>query len=164
MSDDKLWEHYTKNIKPIKKNNNVIPEIMVTVPSDGGTAPKVHLRKIDVVLQPRTWQGETPERWQHETVGSITSKDIKKKNIEGRIDLHGYTIAKAEQALQRFFTWAQTSNIRFVLVITGKSGVLKEYVPTWFRGHTEFIVGFSEAKPKDGGTGAFYAHVRRMRS
>ncbi len=163
MSNDNLWEQYTKNIKPIKKNNTIIPEITTVIRKDDGTPIKIRPRKIDVVLQPRVWKGEASERWTHEKVTQLTQKNVKHKKIEGRIDLHGYTVARAEEALQRFFIWAQTSDVRFVLVITGKSGVLKEFVPTWFKSHAEYVVGFTDAQPKDGGTGAFYVHVRKMR-
>eukprot|EP01035_Chromulina_nebulosa_P025141 gene25141-32798_t len=116
-----------------------------------------------VKLQERVWTGEASQHWLHQDVQRLTQKEMKKKKIEGRIDLHGYTRNEAESALKRFFNWAQTSNMHYVLVITGKGGVLKTEVPLWFKKHPEFVVSFNEALPKDGGSGAYYVHVRRMR-
>jgi DNA-nicking Smr family endonuclease len=156
-----IWNLFTKGIKPLKKTpNKIIPEI--AMPAIDGKN-KSQQQPINVRLQERVWLGETAERWSHQDVQRLTSKEIKKKKIEGRIDLHGYTRDEAEAALKRFFNWAQTSNLHFVLVITGKGGVLKEMTPFWFKKHPEFVVSFNEALPKDGGGGAYYVHVRRMR-
>jgi len=158
---DTLWNLFAKDIKPLKKSSNTImPEI-----SGLDTNGKItHPKQSKIVLQPRVWKGETSERWAHQLVQTLTSKEIKKKTVDGRIDLHGYTRAEAESALHRFFNWAQTSHLHFVLVITGKGGVLNELAPLWFKQHAEFVVSFNEALPKDGGHGAFYVHVRRMRN
>ncbi|MDP3371518.1 MAG: Smr/MutS family protein [Candidatus Paracaedibacteraceae bacterium] len=162
MADETLWDLFKKNIKPIrKKSNTVIPDILNKDPN----SKEPYLKKpINVVIQKKTFLGETPERWAHQHVQRLTTKEVKKKTIEGRIDLHGCTRAEAESALSRFFNWAQTSGVHFVLVITGKGGVLKELAPFWFDHHPEFVVSFNTAQPKDGGTGAFYVHVRRIRA
>ena len=156
-----LWDLFAKKVKPLKKQQDkIIPELP-ELSSDG----KITLQKKSpkIILQERVWKGETSERWAHQQVQRLTTKEIKKKVIEGRIDLHGYTRTEAESALHRFFNWAQTSNLHFVLVITGKGGVLNELAPHWFNQHPEFVVSFNKAQPKDGGHGAFYVHVRRMR-
>lgn len=85
--------------------------------------------------------------------------------IEGRFDLHGYTQAEAHAALSRFLHAAAARGARLVLVITGKSGVLKRQVPQWlalpeFRG---LVIGFEDAHMTHGGQGALYVRVRRAR-
>ena len=77
--------------------------------------------------------------------------------------MHGYTRNQAESALSRFFMGAQSSNLNFVLIITGKGDVLKNLAPDWLKKHPEYVVSFKQALPKDGGSGAFYVHVRRLR-
>ena len=159
---DSIWDLFAKNVKPLKKKNDkIIPEMPIR---DSNGEITLQKKAEKVTLRTRVWKGEASERWAHQQVQRLTTKEVKKKNIEGRVDLHGYTRAEAEASLQRFFNWAQTSNLHFVLVITGKGGVLNELAPMWFRQHPEFVVSFNEAQPKDGGSGAFYVHVRRMRT
>jgi len=97
--------------------------------------------------------------------------------IDGRIDLHGHTQAKAHAALLRFLRGAQADGARVVLVVTGKGtgrgdrdaaaerGVLKRQVPMWlaqaeFR---PFVLGFEDAHIGHGGEGALYVRLRRGR-
>lgn len=158
---ENIWELFAKNVKPLKnQQDKIIPEMPERNAEGNITLQK---KSPKVTLQERVWKGETSERWAHQQVQRLTTKEVKKKVIEGRIDLHGFTRAEAESALHRFFNWAQTSNLHFVLVITGKGGVLNELAPQWFNLHPEFVVSFNMAQPKDGGDGAFYVHVRRMR-
>lgn len=89
-----------------------------------------------------------------------------KEGIEGRLDLHGYTQAEAHAALSRFLHAAAARGARLVLVITGKSGVLRRHVPQWL-GLPEFralVVGFEDAHIAHGGEGALYVRVRRARA
>ena len=97
--------------------------------------------------------------------------------IDGRIDLHGHTQAKAHAALLRFLRGAQADGAKMVLVVTGKGtgrgdrdaaaerGVLKRQVPMWlaqaeFR---PFVLGFEDAHIGHGGEGALYVRLRRGR-
>lgn len=86
-----------------------------------------------------------------------------KQAIDGRFDLHGYTQAEAHAALSRFLHAAAARGARLVLVITGKSGVLKRQVPQWLA-LPEFrtlVIGFEDAHITHGGEGALYVRVRR---
>jgi DNA-nicking Smr family endonuclease len=91
--------------------------------------------------------------------------------IDGRLDLHGLTQARAHGVLLRFLQTAQARGAKLVMVITGKGlrgaegGVLRRQVPLWlalpeFR---ELVVGFEEAHRAHGGEGALYVRVRRRR-
>lgn len=100
--------------------------------------------------------------------------------IEGRIDLHGMTQAKARRALERFLADAEGAGRRCVLVITGKgaerdsgesampdrdTGVLRRSLPRWLAlpGLRERVVAYCPAIPRHGGAGAFYILLRRRR-
>ncbi|MGI8524699.1 MAG: Smr/MutS family protein [Pseudolabrys sp.] len=88
-----------------------------------------------------------------------------KASIDGRLDLHGLTQDEAHGALGRFLRAATAREARLVLVITGKSGVLRRQVPQWL-GLAEFrglIIGFESAAKQHGGEGALYVRVRRVR-
>ena len=101
--------------------------------------------------------------------------------VEDRIDLHGMTQEEARRALDRFLTNTASDGKRCVLVITGKGsarsddvgimpdreiGILRRSLPRWLAlpGLRELVVAYHNAKPKDGGDGAFYVLLRRRRA
>ena len=86
--------------------------------------------------------------------------------IDRRLDLHGYTAARAEIRLKRFIEDASYAGSRCVLVITGKgAGVLKGHMPRWLKKPPllSLVLALAEARPADGGSGAFYVLLRRRR-
>ena len=98
---------------------------------------------------------------------------------EGRIDLHGMTVAEAHPALISFVMSAHSSGKRLVLVITGKGGrreeldsftpqrmgALKRQVPHWLTMQpcASCVLQVSEAHIRHGGSGAYYVYLRRAR-
>jgi DNA-nicking Smr family endonuclease len=85
--------------------------------------------------------------------------------LEARLDLHGLTQQEAHQALAGFIARSHARGLRAVLVITGRSGVLRAAVPRWLnegaiRPH---LLAFTQAQPRDGGAGALYLLLRRKR-
>lgn len=97
---------------------------------------------------------------------------------EGRIDLHGMTLAQAHPALTRFILGSHASGRRLVLVITGKGkvkfdegpiptrqGVLKHQVPHWLQSGAlrPAVLQIAEAHARHGGSGAYYVYLRRQR-
>ena len=84
---------------------------------------------------------------------------------EATLDLHGYRQESAYRALDRFLQRARGQGQRVVLVVTGKTGVLREMLPKWL-GEYEFrnlVAGISTAHAKHGGNGAFYVAIKRER-
>ena len=108
--------------------------------------------------------------------------------IEGRIDLHGHRQRDARRVLGDFIRRNHSYGKRCVLVITGKGrslkdqpeeessvngryarpdrkGVLFDQVPEWLSAPdlTPYVVAFSPAQPRHGGSGALYVYLRRDR-
>lgn len=95
--------------------------------------------------------------------------------IDATLDLHGYTRDKAYAALLRFIAAHYNKGSRALLVITGKGikpspdeparGILRESLPLWLAEDSlaPCILAFDVAKPKDGGSGAYYVLLRRKR-
>ncbi len=90
---------------------------------------------------------------------------------EARLDLHGLTQDEAHGALTRFIADSRRAGRRCVIVITGRGrsklggGILREQTPRWLnlapvRGN---ILGFAQAQPKDGGSGAIYVLLRKKK-
>ncbi len=97
---------------------------------------------------------------------------------EGRIDLHGMTMAQAHPALVSFILGSQLQGRRLVLVITGKGkdrddggpiptrhGVLRHQVPQWLAlpPLSQAILQVTPAHIKHGGHGAYYVYLKRNR-
>jgi len=112
-----------------------------------------------------------------------------KMEIEARLDLHGHRQDEAQKILADFIRRNHSYGKRCVLVITGKGrslknaapeepsiggrysiperkGVLFDLVPEWLSAPelTPYVVAFSPAQPKHGGSGALYVYLRRERS
>jgi DNA-nicking Smr family endonuclease len=105
-------------------------------------------------------------------------------DIDGRIDLHGMSVARARSALLHFIEASRDLGRRTVLVITGKGaspytrhtlhstdvyhaperqGVLRAELSQWLheREFAHHVIGFQPAHPRHGGGGAFYLRLRR---
>ena len=97
-------------------------------------------------------------------------------DIDGRLDLHGYTRDAARRKVEDFIHRHYNQGSRMLLIITGKgtlgknmdepaTGVLRQSLPGWLEEDEirPFILAFDKATIKDGGSGAFYVLLRRRR-
>ena len=107
-----------------------------------------------------------------EKVSGISRTDAKRIRSgqvmpTARLDLHGMTKDNARIALRRFIADRQMEKHQHVLVITGKGtagkGVIRQALPNWLDESplSEQVVAYHTAKPKDGGTGAWYLKLRQ---
>ena len=113
----------------------------------------------------------------------IPNKDfIHKKNIRyekiKKIDLHGYTIEEANKAIEEFIQKCFEESVTKIIVITGKGlrsknvenpylsrdlSILKYSVPEFIESNRDLmkmIIESTDAKIKDGGSGAFYIYLK----
>lgn len=89
--------------------------------------------------------------------------------VDARLDLHGMTAPRAQEALVQFLAAMRTRNERCVLVIHGKgerhagAGVLRGEIAAWLsQGKArEHVAAFTTARDDDGGEGAVYVALRR---
>ena len=107
--------------------------------------------------------------------------DIKKKFRHEKIkkiDLHGYTLEEANRAVEQFIQRSFNESVTKIIVITGKGSrsksvanpylsknlsILKYSVPEFIESNkdlTKMIIEITDAKIEDGGSGAFYIHVK----
>ncbi|MDF1684608.1 MAG: Smr/MutS family protein [Legionellaceae bacterium] len=95
-------------------------------------------------------------------------RDLKQGKIrcEAQLDLHGFRIEPAADALVQFITRTHRQNQRCVRVIHGKGGrygeapVLKTHVNHWLKQLPE-VLAFHSACSRDGGSGALYVLLKR---
>ena len=113
----------------------------------------------------------------------IPNKDfVHKKNIRHekikKIDLHGYTIDEANQAIEQFIQKCFDEDVTKIIVITGKGlrsknvenpylsrdlSILKYSVPEFIEKNkslSKLIIETTDAKIEDGGSGAFYIYLK----
>src|SRR5262249_38955368 len=91
--------------------------------------------------------------------------------VERRLDLHGLTAAEARRELERELRDAQAAGVRCVLVVHGRGlhsdagPVLRDGVLTWLTAEplAARVLAFASALPRDGGAGASYVLLRRVR-
>ncbi len=113
----------------------------------------------------------------------LIDKDYKKKTnftySTRSIDLHGYTLEEANQAIEKFITKSFSEKINKLIVVTGKGihsdneknpyvskdlSILKYSVPEFITNNKilmKMINDIQDAKIEDGGSGAFYIHLKK---
>ena len=113
----------------------------------------------------------------------LIDKDFKqKKNITNStrsIDLHGYTLEQANLVIEKFIMKSFSEKINKLIVVTGKGihsdneknpyvskdlSILKYSVPEFITNNKrlmEMIYDIQDAKIEDGGSGAFYIHLKK---
>jgi DNA-nicking Smr family endonuclease len=159
-----LWGEIVKSIKPLRKGRADVP-----LPEAATDRPREQKPRAEP-KPPRSVPKPPP----------LANLDRRTRNrlargrveIDARLDLHGLTLARAYARLSSFLPSAQAQGASLVLVITGKGGApggergaLRREVPQWLS-RPEFrplVIGFEEAAPVHGGTGALYVRVRRVR-
>ena len=113
----------------------------------------------------------------------LENKDLKineKKSKSTRlIDLHGFTLDKANIAIKDFINTSHKDGIQKLIVVTGKGlhsnneqnpfvskdlSILKYSVPDFINNNHELmkkIIEIKEADINDGGSGAFYVYLKK---
>jgi DNA-nicking Smr family endonuclease len=163
--DRALWDTFTKPIKPLRKKPVTKRDepTPAAAPLRKTTAPRVAAaptapRPIKVAPRPAPALAPLSRREKAKVARG-------RVEIEGRLDLHGHTQVEAHAALMRFLHRKSGDGARMVLIITGKSGVLRQQVPHWL-GLPEIraaVIGFEPASINHGGDGALYVRLRRAR-
>ena len=116
----------------------------------------------------------------------ILDKDFKpqiKNHLKVRsIDLHGYTLEQANNAIEKFILRAFEEEVNKLIVVTGKGihsdvekdpyvskdlSILKYSVPEFINNNKNLmsvINDIQDATIEDGGSGAFYVLLKKKRS
>ena len=164
-ADQDLWDHVSRTVKPLKNKEKVLNSAIAKNRKTNGAMPRARYSELpNLPLKPTD-----------NSVDKRTEDRFRKgqMEIQARLDLHGMTVAAAQPELIRFILRCRGKKLRCVLVITGKGkaedgspgGVLRRSLPEWLRSDAlgDAVLKFVPAKPKDGGTGAFYVLLRRVR-
>ena len=95
------------------------------------------------------------------------------------IDLHGYTLEEANRTIEKFINKCFAEQVNKLIVVTGKGihsdneknpyvskdlSILKYSVPEFITNNKrlmKMIYDIQDAKIEDGGSGAFYIHLKK---
>lgn len=177
--DSALWQHVLKSVKPHpprlknKVGRDVAPlkpaAAAKTAKNSPASAPAAPPKEPP---RPKTVKSAPPAPRKGGFDRATETKFRRGAlDIDGRLDLHGMTQARAHAALLRFIRRHHGEGARTLLVITGKGrvseggGVLRRLLPLWLEegDMADCVLALAPAQAKDGGTGAFYVRLRRQR-
>ena len=164
LRDDErdLWGAVSKAVKPLKKRPAAKADAAAVAPSRVEKAAK---RAAVAAAAPVLPTPKSPSPLA--SLGRREKAKVARGQVEigGRLDLHGHTQAEAHSALIAFLRRSAARDKRTVLIITGKSGVLRRQVPLWLAlpELRALIVGLETAAITHGGDGALYVRLRRAR-
>jgi DNA-nicking Smr family endonuclease len=98
------------------------------------------------------------------TIAAKPAQRRSSNRLVAKLDLHGLTEAMAHRTLARFLEAAAGRGVRRVLVVTGRSGVLKTQVPRWLAeaGFQRLVAKTEPAERRHGGEGALCVSLRKQ--
>jgi DNA-nicking Smr family endonuclease len=160
--EEGLWDLVTADVTPLKGRKGPVPE------KTGETGAP---RTGDMRAAPRP-ATSAPEGPKARDLDLRTDKKLTRgqMEIEAVLDLHGYGQTQAYENLCRFIEGAYAKDLRCILVITGKGkggeGILRSRLPQWIDEAplNVIVLKATQARQRDGGSGAFYILLRRRRA
>lgn len=120
---------------------------------------------------------ELSDEYMHGFVRGLDSKIFQqlkagRLSAEGHLDLHGQNADQALDALLFFMRESYLAGRRMVLVIPGRGknspqglSILRQQIQAWLTREPlrRIVLAFCTAQPRDGGAGALYVLLRRMK-
>ncbi|MCC7046679.1 MAG: Smr/MutS family protein [Alphaproteobacteria bacterium] len=170
--DALLWRRVAETVKPLKRRKAapVFPPAAAVPPPTRETPHRARRPMPRPVGPPPRPEGPPPELRAGPAAGVDRSTNDKLRRgqlpIDAKLDLHGMDRERAHRALDRFLESSSAQGRRCVLVVTGKSGVLKADVPRWLTEQParSRLIAFAAAQPRHGGAGALYVLLKRQRA
>ena len=181
--DDNPWESYAKSVKRLtpseeekrvetkkdKKENLVMQakqkekeeKTNFEIILDASSAPQfIKTKSKETAKLQMTAHKRVPEILDVRVERNLSLGDVM---IEAKIDLHGKTEDEAHDAFQDFLEKQSNLNRRVLLVITGKSGILRKNLPRWCEVAPlcDKVLAVRTAALHHGGDGAYYLLLRK---
>lgn len=159
-----IWQRFTQDIAS--------PNLSVQTQSERIT-PKIKIGEFSESKQEASSPTSLAELLPGDTsqISGASLRQIKKNQSrpDATLDLHGYTQEQALQQFQQFIRQSSDRGLRLLRVITGYGkitggqGVLRSALPKWinYPENRPFILSYQQARPQDGGAGAWLLLLRR---
>jgi DNA-nicking Smr family endonuclease len=165
----RLWAQVARAVRPLPGRSVPDAPDAPAEPPARGAEP----RPVPGPARPPLGKAATPPLAPMERK-TLTALRRGARRADAVIDLHGMRQAEAYEALTGFLRGARARGHGLVLVVTGKGaaafgdrlfeerGVLRRVVPHWLRlpELRPVVLGFVEAAPHHGGSGALYVRLR----
>ena len=167
--DNALFRATVSDAKPLAKKQIVFPADPCKTPAKKvSDNTKQQAKAMPAAKSARpTLKAGVPTDLDRRTMDRLRKGKVRP---DAQLDLHGMTADSAHDALVHFIENAYADGKRCVLVITGKGsltqggGIIRRELPAWLNAQPRSrLLGFAQAQPNDGGTGAFYILLKRKR-
>ncbi len=132
-------------------------------------------------------QDKDKKDWENFVTGDEKLVDKDQKQTQKKffkiksIDLHGFTLEEANKKIKKFIEDSYAQNVNKIVVVTGKGlhsqnesdpyvskdlSILKHSIPDFIKKNNNLmdkIIDLKEADIKDGGSGAFYIYLKKLK-
>jgi len=175
LSDMALFQAEMADIEPLSPDQRVIikpepPQPMTTFNSK----PEAHFidSHYSEGYEPQTLGNEEFLSFQRSGIQHSLFKQLRNGQLktEAQLDLHGMTISIAHQQLADFIYECRKDRLRCVRIIHGKGWgskdnkpILKTKLNAWLQ-QEDNVLAFCSTPIEDGGTGAVYVLLRRIKA
>jgi DNA-nicking Smr family endonuclease len=178
-ADESLFFRAMQGVEQMRSGGREVqpppPPPQPATPDDGGDADARLMRQA--MLGSVEFELELSDEYMHGFVRGLDSKIFQqlkagRLSSEGHLDLHGQNADQALDALLFFMRESYLAGRRMVLIIPGRGknspgglSILRQEIQTWLTREPlrRIVLAFCTAQPKDGGAGALYVLLRRMK-
>ena len=178
-AEDSLFFRAMQGVAPVAGSGRQIqpppPPAPASEPEDGDDADARLMRQA--VQGAIEFDLELSDEYMHGYVRGLDSKIFQQLKagrlaVEGHLDLHGQNADQARDALMFFMRESYLAGRRVVLVVPGRGrnspgglSILRAEIQSWLTREPlrRIVLAFCTAQPRDGGTGALYVLLRKIR-
>lgn len=174
--DDALFKEYMKGVTPLSQDQHIFKPTLkkcksLLMQADTLNIPYEHIYDPFLTNQDDWLTAEESTQFHRDGIAGKILKELRSGRFpwQAQLDLHRYTAAAAMHIVDNFLTEALTQNIRSVLIVHGKGSrtpnqkpILKNILVTHLRDNPN-VLAYHSARPSDGGTGAVYVYLKRVK-
>jgi len=154
QEDKNIWESYAKDVQKLGEKEKSSP-IKKSILKKKEIIEKKKSKEEPIESEVIATKQNIPQSIDTRIERNMSLGDVV---IEAKLDLHGKTEQEAYDDLLFFIKKQYSNRKRMLLVVTGKSGVLKNNVPRWcvISPFDKYIMAIRSAANHHGGDGAYY--------
>lgn len=173
-NEDELFRKAMADVKPLSGKNRIEaekPALDPDPPADSDDEALERLKKLIqsgegfVIADTSEYMEGGDERVHPELARRLHRGDF---SVQGHIDLHGFNVSEAREAIEAFLKESVLTGKRAVLIVHGRGlsspqkPVLKTKVYEWLTSGPwrKWVIAFTSARSCDGGAGATYVLLR----
>jgi DNA-nicking Smr family endonuclease len=158
-ADQQLWAAFSQTLLLLPGKTRLPLEPESSPPASVTSTPPALHRHSGESRHPRLSLSQPPG------LDTATWKNFSSGKIRAvrRLDLHGFTAARAHHAVTHFIERAHAEQLRCVEIITGKGEILAREVPLWLNAPALRRLILATAHPHGANTGSVRVLLRRIR-